>query len=439
MKRQKQTLVHYLENQGARTSQDIQAALKISQPTASRLLVAMSDEVIALGSGRSTRYAVAHPIGNAAAQQPIWRIGEDGQAQRMGLLSFLARSQIHIEAEGVNTLFEPTAQAELPWYLSPLRAQGFLGRLLAQGLSSYGLPSAPEKWDAHAVLLAALHTHDAPGSLLLGDESLKKSASPPLIPHKNPETALDAVSSDVAQTLPAGSSAGGEQAKFLAITESDEHILVKFSPPLGTPFGDRWSDLLYAEALCSEVLARHGHAVAPTRVVQTTRRTYLMSWRFDRMGRGGRTHVVALGAVHHAFVPGPYVHWASTCEALSRQGRLTASHAQSSAELLQFGRLIGNTDMHSGNASLRVQGATLAEIAKGKFLLAPVYDMLPMRWKPDPMLGLLDYEPFTPDGLLVSAQARAAAQDFWLSLSEHPKVSVSLRQVASAMATRMGV
>lgn len=184
MKPKKQALIHYLQSQGARTSQDIQAALKISQPTASRLLAAMSDEVIALGSGRSTRYAVAHPIGNAAAQQPIWRIGEDGQAQRVGLLSFLARSQIHIEAEGVNTLFEPSVQAELLWYLSPLRAQGFLGRLLAQGLASYGLPPAPEKWDTHAVLLAALHTHDAPGSLLLGDESLKRSASPPLIPRK---------------------------------------------------------------------------------------------------------------------------------------------------------------------------------------------------------------------------------------------------------------
>ena len=66
-------------------------------------------------------------------------------------------------------------------------------------------------------------------------------------------------------------------------------------------------------------------------------------------------------------------------------------------DILMFGRLIGNSDMHSGNAGLFVKGESLQEMLQGKFSLAPVYDMLPMRWKPDAMMGVFGYEPFEPD------------------------------------------
>jgi Fic family protein len=62
-----------LQSQGAATSAQIQAALNISQPTASRLLKQLDDEVIVCGQGKRTRYALAAPIGQAAAQQAIWR------------------------------------------------------------------------------------------------------------------------------------------------------------------------------------------------------------------------------------------------------------------------------------------------------------------------------------------------------------------------------
>lgn len=163
--------------------------------------------------------------------------------------------------------------------------------------------------------------------------------------------------------------------------------LVKFSPPQGTPFGERWHDLLCAEALSSAVLNRHGFAAAPGTIVQTATRTYLLSQRFDRCTTQGRRHVVSVGEAHAAFVKGPYGNWAQTCDALARQKRLDAHDAELAHSMLQFGRLIGNTDMHSGNASLFVKGVTLAEMVQGHFTWAPVYDMLPMRWKPDPMMG----------------------------------------------------
>lgn len=434
-----QRLLAHLQQHGASTSADLQLALRVSQPTVSRLLAELSGQVVVLGRGRASRYAVAQPIGTFAAQHTLWRVDANGQTQAVGDMSLLARSQIHIAATGVDLLFEPSGGQELPWLLAPLRAQGFLGRLQATRLAALGVPTNPALWNTHDVLLAALHTHDAPGSLLLGDIDLHAAVRPPpLIPANQPGQMLDAVAQDLARTLPAGSSAGGEQPKFLAVNSGGQPVLVKFSPPLGTPFGDRWHDLLHAESLASRVLQQHGQAAALSEVITTPQRTYLVSQRFDRIGSTGRTHVVALGAIHPAFVPGPWVHWASTCDALARQGRLSTQDAQSATFQLQFGRLIGNTDMHAGNASAWVLGDTLAEMLRGRFKLTPSYDMLPMRFKPDPMLGgLVDYAAFEPDTRLITPAVRQAAVDYWAALSAHSQVSEGLRELAATMRQRV--
>jgi hypothetical protein len=103
-----------------------------------------------------------------------------------------------------------------------------------------------------------------------------------------------------------------------------------------------------------------------------------------------------------------------------------------------FGRLIGNTDMHSGNAQLFVEGASLREMMAGRFAFAPVYDMLPMRWKPDPMMGMFAYEPFEADYSMASHLARCAAQSFWKRVVEHPLISQELQVIALEMSLRMG-
>lgn len=269
-------------------SADIQRALGLSQATVSRLLVSLSDDLVVLGQGRATRYALAHPIGARASQQWVWLTDEAGVSHRLATLSFLARSQVFLAADRACVLFEPTAQLPLPWLLSSMRAQGFLGRLLAQRLAGQGLSPHPEQWDTHAVLLAALHTQDVPGALWLGETIEANGHQASRFHGADPGAELDAVATDVAKTLPIGSSAGGEQPKFTAVNEWGESWLVKFSPPRGTPFGERWNDLLVAEALCSEVLSDFGHQVAETRIVQTAARTYLLSRRFDRVGSQGQ-------------------------------------------------------------------------------------------------------------------------------------------------------
>ena len=413
------------------SSVQLQRATGKSQPTLSRALRGLSGQVVALGQGKSTRYGLARSIRGLAAQQPLWWTNQGGAIERWGRLTFLAADTVHVNARGI----EITTRGRLPWFLAPLKAQGFLGRAWALRL---GLDPDPERWPLEQLLFAALKIDDPTGALSIGEPVGE------WVPEAPVELAAraahyDALAADVTATLlPAGSSAGGEQSKFLTGLASGERVLVKFSPPRGTPFGERWHDLLHAEALALQVLAEHGVSVAQTRIVESTTRTYLESLRFDRIGPHGlgRRHAVAIDAVHEAFVNGSRQNWAATCDALVLQRRLTPIAARAARALLEFGQLIGNTDMHFGNLSLWAD-----DPADPRFELAPLYDMLPMRWRTDGFHGLQDYAPFEPPPA-ASAEAgtlspRSVAQVFWRRASQHASLSAAFRGVAAEMARRL--
>ncbi len=81
--------------------------------------------------------------------------------------------------------------------------------------------------------------------------------------------------------------------------------------------------------------------------------------------------------------------------------------------------LIGNTDMHFGNVSFFPR-------ERGRFSLAPIYDMLPMCYAP---LNdqVVDRE-FSPPALPVQAMecwdlVYRMAEDFWLRVTEQPNIS----------------
>jgi len=345
------------------------------------------------------------------------------------MLTFLAGDRLHIAAEGLDIV----TTGQLPWFLSPLRLQGFLGRTWAHRLA---LDGDPERWSLEQTLFAALQVEDPPGAISMGEprgERVPEIAA--ALPAR--AAAYDRLAGDGAATLPAGSSAGGEQAKFLTALASGTRVLVKFTPPRGTPFGERWHDLLHTEALALAVLREQGQSVAAARILHSTQHTYLESTRFDRMGPQslGRRHVVSLDAAHGAFVHGPLQNWAASCDVLATQGRLSEEDAASVRLRLMFGRLIGNTDMHFGNLALWCD-----DPAKGRFALAPAYDMLPMRWRPDAFAGLYDYAGFDPPMLLPgpeARQARLAAADFWDRLSATTEVSGGLRDIARDMVDRV--
>jgi hypothetical protein len=426
-----QQILGVLAARGIASSQDLQQATGKSQPTVSRLLAGLSKQVMTLGRARATRYGLPKSIHGFSAQQPVWWTAEDGAIRRIGTLSFLSGNVVHVDTE----LVESITTGALPWFLTPLRSQGFLGRLHAQRLATSGIDANPEGWGIETTLFAALHLHDAAGAITVGEPARPPAHAPLPTESKRLAASLDALAVDVARTLPAGSSAGGEQPKFLALLEDGRHILVKFTPPRGTPFGDRWSDLLHAEALASQVLSDFGVSVAASAVLESATRTYLLSERFDRIGERGRKHVVSVGAAHGAFVADSYTHWGASCDALARQRRLSSEDAARALALLRFGRLIGNADMHSGNLGLLVRAQ---DMARGRFSLAPVYDMLPMRWRPDAALGgAPEYSAFEPDPVSAGSSAAAPAREFWARLAEHDKASRALRRVASEMSERL--
>nr|WP_236598911.1 HipA domain-containing protein [Ramlibacter monticola] len=297
-------------------------------------------------------------------------------------------------------------------------------------MAALRVESEPDRWSTETILYAALQAHDSPGAITLGFQE-EGSQSPRITAHGIDEQ-LDGAARAVATALPAGSLVGGEQPKFLAQFEDHGPVIVKFSPPLDTPGGRRWCDLLHAEHLASLTLAKHGLAAAAAQLRLTGQRAYLISERFDRIGATGRCHVVSIGNAHRAFVHGVYRNWAESCDALASRGSLTREDAGVARTLLDFGRLIGNTDMHSGNLALFVQ---LQDVKKGRFRLAPVYDMLPMRWRPDARSGgAADYMRFSPDARALASQAAPIALEFWQALAGLQAVSRDLRIMAQQMA-----
>jgi hypothetical protein len=425
----RQLILGILNAQGGATSAELQAATGKSQATVSRLLADLGPQVQKIGQARSARYVLPRQIHHRPPQQALWWMDEAGEQHDAGTLTFLANQTLYI----YSSLLGDFQGAGLPWYLSPLKTEGFLGRLTARRLAMLGVDPDPEHWPLETILFAALQVHDAPGAMTLG---LQDDAARPLLLRSGSLAGdLDQAAATVADSLPAGSSAGGEQPKFLAVTEEGRHVIVKFTPPLQSPGGQRWSDLLHAEHLAATTLNAHGVAAASTGIVRTAERTYLISQRFDRIGAAGRRHVVAIGKVHQAFVQGTYRHWAETAAALARAHRLSAGEAGTVLRVRDFGRLIGNTDMHGGNLGLFVDPG---DVKRGRFQLAPVYDMLPMRYRPDALRGGVDdYTPFTPEAGAPGAGAAVMAIEFWERVAAAGAISGAMRQLAIEMVRRV--
>ncbi len=424
-------IVSALGVHGPLRSSELQRVTGKSQPTLSRALRGLGGRVAALGQGKASRYGIPQPILGLSAQQALWWTGPRGVAERWGVLTLLAGDVLHVSAPGIDSL----TRAQLPWFLAPLKPQGFLGRAWALRL---GLDTDPERWTIAQTLYAALRIGDPIGAISIGEPAGEPMPEAPLDIAAR-AAHYDTLAADVGATLPAGSSAGGEQSKFITRLASGERVIVKFSPPRGTPFGVRWHDLLHTEALALQVLGEHGVSVAQARIVESVARTYLESTRFDRIGplAMGRRHLVALDAVHAHFVGGTRQSWPATCDALVLQRRLSASDAAAARALYEFGQFIGNTDMHFGNLSLWAD-----DPARGRFSLAPLYDMLPMRWRTDGFHGLQDYSPFEPShgraaGVGGGTNARTVAAEFWRRAAQHAPLSRALRDVAAEMARRL--
>jgi len=427
--------VQFLQH-GVRSAGELARSAKVSQPTISRALGKLSGSLVRIGRGRTTRYGLANPIEELGSNWQLYVIGPDGAPEQIGRLHSLVGGKYWLERGTWPTLcdeaFENNVFPDLPWFLDDYRPQGFLGRAFARKhAAALGQQPNPAGWSGRTVVEAMLRFGgDFPGAFVLGREALADAMSeaPLSVVHgersrQYPVLAEKAMMGDLV-----GSSAGGEQPKFVVtLTGADQirHVIVKFSPPMKQDIGRRWADLLVAEHAAGRVLAENGCDVPQSEILDAGGCRFLEVERFDRTPEGGRLPVVSLRCLSAALLDGVGEPWPVTADHLLGRGLLAAGQAGQLGSIWEFGKLIANTDMHDGNASLIF-------LPTKPVRLAPIYDMLPMAYRPDGFGGVPGV---SADQLAVGSAAppskeRDMARAFWTRVAESPLVSAGFRAIA---------
>jgi len=325
----------------------------------------------------------------------------------------------------------------LPWFMHDLRPLGFLGRCFAHShAAELGCPRDPRLWSDDDALMGVLRFGaDLPGAFVIGEAMLADVQNRMLHSARiddDPGVAYPNLAEAVLADEMPGSSAAGEQPKFTACVRDSAgnvgHVIVKFSGAAGRPEDMRWADLLVAEDVANRVLGKNGIPCASTTVFTAGGRTFLESQRFDRADAFGRRGLVSLEALDAAFYGEITTPWTMAAERLKLDGWLGAEDAERLSLLWWFGTLIGNTDMHYGNVSLFL-GPTRP------LRLAPVYDMVPMLYRP----GIegqfrdqpLEPPPPAPETIPIWSRAASLAVRFWSELADESMASAVFRRVAA--------
>lgn len=426
------------QTQGFMTAQGLAGTLRVDRSTVSRALSGLGDEVLRIGAARQARYGLRRNVGTVGRRWPIYRLDEAGRAHDFGVLHSAHRGWWMESVNWPEWLERNYPQGifpGLPFFLDDARPQGFLGRIVARRLNlAGGYPADPRDWSDDDVL-AYLVTQgsDTLGNWVVGDAMLTavlEAEEPQPIQVSDRAVAYLERTNAVMQGQQVGSSAAGEQPKFTAWLRREDRVvavLVKFSPPTDTPSGRRWSDLLGAERLAAEVLAAHGDDAPTGEILDASHRRFLEGERFDRVGTRGRRGVITLQALEAGLIAEPAPDWPAVATALQHGGLITAADASRLRRRWCFGRMIANTDMHLGNASL-----WFGETAP--LSLAPSYDMVPMQFAPSLQGEIVPREfrlaPPLP-GLRADWEiARPWALEFWQRVEDDVRISDEFRRLA---------
>jgi hypothetical protein len=418
---------------GPLSANDIARTLGVSQPTVSRAIHSLARWVTSfkVSGDRTPKYALLRtlPLG-LSPRQRIYRYLRNGSIEPFAEVEFLAGGATLERIGGADRsvrLYEG-----LPPYLHFAAPSGFLGRQLAHEASnSMQFPANLRDWsDDHKIAYLFTRSLNLPGNLVFGDASLQLEVSfrraEPI-----PATERRALYLGVANALREaayGSSAGGEQPKFLGFTKETGHVIVKFAK-----IGTRMSELLPLEHLALRTLTEVGIPAAGTQLLMEGDYVFLEVQRFDRLGANGRVGMLSAGAVDDEFF-GNRDSWSEFAARCEQAKYLSSKDAHRVDVMAAFSELIGNGDRHFENISMLIG-------EDGKYLgIAPAYDILPMNYGSlgggvDPVL-----KPITPNvgtigaQPLVWAKAAEAARRFWtaaqLELPESP-LSREMRELAA--------
>lgn len=446
-KNSSQELLSYLKFNGPTLSSELVSRFGISRPTLSRRVHELGNAVVSIGHARATM--IAARLQEFSGTTPLYMIKKSGRVERIGQLTpvrdgervqWLLKSDkalpVFFEGEFKNGLYPGW-----PWFLEDLRPSGFLGRSFGKRMAELlQVDENPEKWgDLELLNILTSHGSNLHGNLLVGDGRALEEYQRERIrnadvryPNTSPEVYQELADLALREGGEFGSSAGGEQPKFTTVMRDNPQddpraVIVKFSPQLESPAGLRWADLLYAEQIANEVLRGAGFETAQTRTFHRGERVFLESTRFDRVGISGRRGVVTLRAIDAAHLGQGSGSWADVAPKLYTGKWITAEDRDRMIQLHCFGELIANTDMHWGNLSFFLP-------EESPYPLAPVYDMLPMRFRPSSTGEVVerDFEPRLPkpENQKAWLEMYPHAIQFWQKVSADTNITSDFKSIA---------
>lgn len=377
-----------------------------------------------------------------AAAWPLYRIDDHARSQPLGTLRQRAEGGFHFDSHVARPALCHDGSIEggargLPWFLHDLRPSGFAGRAYARQVAAeLDLPCDPDRWTEQHCLAALLdHGSAHSGDIVVGErareQALRQAAAPAQVLDRTARATHYPLLADAAlRGEEVGAPVAGQQPKFAAtVHDASGHVpvIVKFSAGVTTPGGRRWADLLISEQHAGEVLQRNAVPASRSELLEADTRVFLESERFDRTRVLGRRGLVSLAALDAAFYRHGRIGWRGFAALLEADGWINAKDARLLRVIAWFGDLIANTDMHLGNVSLR-----LADVRP--LTLAPVYDMLPMRFRPSRNGAVVEhrYEIALPTREALDDWTPAAhmAQQFWHRVGADERVSPAFRRIA---------
>ena len=147
---------------------EIAKRIELSQPQVSNYLRIDKDAFLKVGSARATRFYLRRVIFGESSW-PIYRVNVLGKSEYfadlysvypgLGFVAYLYQQKTWEFYDG------------LPWWMTDLQPQGFIGRALALRIASAipNLPLDPRDWSQTDILqILVKHPHDTVGDLLIG-------------------------------------------------------------------------------------------------------------------------------------------------------------------------------------------------------------------------------------------------------------------------------
>lgn len=377
---------------------------------------------------RTPRYALVRPLPlGLNPRQRIYRMLSTGSIEPFAEVEFLMGGATLERMSGGARLY-----AGLPPYMAFAAPSGFLGRQQAQEAArDQHFPTSLKDWgDEHHVAYLFTRGLNLPGNLIFGEASLQlemelRSAQPTPVAEKA------AHYQEMASALKGaayGSSAGGEQPKFLGLAEDAGHVIVKFAKK-----GSRMAELLPLEHLALRSLDEVGVPATRSQLVVSQDYVFLEVQRFDRVGLNGRVGLLSAGSIDDEFF-GKRDSWPEFAARCVQAKYLPAAAARHIEVMAAFSELIGNNDRHFENISLLIG-------EDGEYAgVAPAYDILPMRYASlgggvDPDLAPIAPK-VGPIGALPEVWARAAdaAERFWTAVQSEElpaPIPAQMRELAA--------